>query len=43
VETLVVIVEALIFERLLRIPVWKAAVVSLLANGLSFLVGLAVL
>lgn len=43
VETLVVVVEAWIFVRLLRIPVWKAALVSLLANGLSFLVGLAVL
>jgi hypothetical protein len=43
VETLVVAVEAWIFARLLSIPVWKAVLVSLLANGLSFLVGLAVL
>jgi len=43
VETMVVAVEAWIFARLLRIPMWKAALVSLLANGLSFMVGLAVL
>jgi hypothetical protein len=43
VETLVVAVEAFLFACLLRITAWKAALVSVLANGLSFLVGLVVL
>jgi hypothetical protein len=43
VETLVVAVEAFLFAWLLHITAWKAALVSMLANGLSFLIGLAAL